>query len=119
MARQVRFGDWHFCRDTGVLDRDGTVVSLEPRVAALLQHFLDHPGELLSRDQLVAEVWEGRVVSDDAIRRAVSSLRRALALDGSEQADHYCAQERLSRESAGASSRAGAGASANADGCWS
>tara|TARA_R110002110_G_scaffold77390_2_gene203487 strand:- start:28018 stop:30360 length:2343 start_codon:yes stop_codon:yes gene_type:complete len=85
MARQVRFGDWHFCRDTGVLDRDGTVVSLEPRVAALLQHFLDHPGELLSRDQLVAEVWEGRVVSDDAIRRAVSSLRRALALDGSDK----------------------------------
>ncbi|MEQ8801894.1 MAG: transcriptional regulator, partial [Haliea sp.] len=85
MARQVRFGDWHFCLDTGVLDRDGTVVSLEPRVAALLQYFLDHPGELLSRDQLIAEVWEGRVVSDDAIRRAVSSLRRALALDGSDK----------------------------------
>ena len=85
MTRQLRFGDWDFCPDTGVLDRDGAVVALEPRVARLLEYFLDHPDELLSRDRLVAEVWEGRVVSDDAIRRAVSSLRRALALDGSDR----------------------------------
>ncbi|MFO7553290.1 MAG: winged helix-turn-helix domain-containing protein [Haliea sp.] len=85
MTRQVRFGDWHFCLDTGVLDRDGTALSLEPRVARLLEYFLDHPVELLSRDQLFAEVWEGRVVSDDAIRRAVSSLRHVLAADGSDK----------------------------------
>ncbi|MEQ8802924.1 MAG: winged helix-turn-helix domain-containing protein, partial [Haliea sp.] len=66
MARQIRFGDWHFYPDTGVLEREGAAVSLEPLVASLLEYFLDHSGELLSRDQLIAEVWEGRVVSDDA-----------------------------------------------------
>ena len=85
MARQIRFGDWHFYPYTGVLEREGAAVSLEPLVASLLEYFLDHTGELLSRDQLIAEVWEGRVVSDDAIRRAVSSLRRALILDGSDK----------------------------------
>jgi TolB-like protein/Tfp pilus assembly protein PilF len=50
-------------------------------VAHLLEYFLDHPGEVLSHDQLVEEVWDGRVVSDDAVRRAVSSLRHALPAD--------------------------------------
>ncbi|MFO7553289.1 MAG: winged helix-turn-helix domain-containing protein [Haliea sp.] len=84
MTRQLRFGAWMYCPDTRVLERDGGPVTLEPRVASLLEYFLANHGELLSRDQLVAEVWEGRVVSDDAIRRAVSALRHILAADGSD-----------------------------------
>lgn len=83
MARLLRFGDWYFSPDTGVLERDGGSFTLEPRVARLLEYFLDNPDEVLGHDQLIAVVWEGRVVSDDAIRRAVSGLRRALAQDGS------------------------------------
>lgn len=82
MARRVRFGAWSFYPDTRVLERHNESTVLEPRVAALLEYFLANPGELLSLDQLVKAVWQGRVVSDDAIRRAVSELRRALAADG-------------------------------------
>jgi len=50
----------------------------------LFEYFLAHPGELLSRDRLVDAVWDGRVVSDEAVRRAVFTLRQALAVDGAE-----------------------------------
>jgi tetratricopeptide (TPR) repeat protein len=51
----------------------------------LLAYLLDHPGELLSHDQLVEAVWDGRVVSDEAVRRAVSNLRSALGTDDARQ----------------------------------
>ena len=81
MHREIRFGVWHLCPDTLDLSDGRHGCSLEPRVARLLEYFLDHPGEVLSHDQLVEEVWDGRVVSDDAVRRAVSSLRHALPPD--------------------------------------
>lgn len=85
MSQQVRFGDWRFYPDSYVLERGGEPVVLEPRVARLLEHFLANPGELLTHQQLVVAVWDGRVVSVDAIRRAVSSLRHVLAADGSDR----------------------------------
>lgn len=52
---------------------------LEPRVFALLEALLLADQQLLSHEQLVAQVWQGRVVSDSAIHRAVSLLRKAFA----------------------------------------
>ena len=79
MRRTFRFGEWTFDRNSHVLSKAGDSVRLEPRVAALLECFLEHRGELLSHDDLVEKVWEGRAVSDEALRRAVSTLRRAFA----------------------------------------
>jgi DNA-binding winged helix-turn-helix (wHTH) protein/tetratricopeptide (TPR) repeat protein len=83
MSRIFRFGDWSFDRDSHVLARGVHTAHLEPKVARLLEYFLAHPGELLSHDRLVEDVWDGRVVSDEAVRRAISSLRHSL---GSEDA---------------------------------
>ncbi len=85
MTRHLRFGAWSFCPDTLVLELDGQSFSLEPRVATLLEYFLANPGEVLSHEQLIEVVWDDRVVSDDAIRRAVSTLRHTLAVDGSDK----------------------------------
>lgn len=52
---------------------------LEPRQHQLLLCLLQRHGQVVSRDQLIASVWQGRVVSDSAINRAVSILRKALA----------------------------------------
>lgn len=52
---------------------------LPPQLTKLLRFFLDHHGQVVSRDQLLAGVWgheEGG--SDDAVNVAVSSLRKAL-----------------------------------------
>lgn len=84
MIRQICFGEWRFSPEMHVLTRGSTTVTLEPLVARLLEFFLEHPDELISHDRLVQEVWRGRIVSDEAVRRGVSSLRHALARAGGE-----------------------------------
>lgn len=82
MANQIRFGDWNFDPDANHLVKGSSDCKLQPRIARLLEYFLNHPDQVLSHDHLIRAVWDGRTVSDDAVRRAVSSLRRALAVDG-------------------------------------
>jgi len=81
MTREIHFERWRFNPATLELSNGARTVTLEPRVASLLEYFLANPGEMLSHDQLVEVVWQGRVVSDEAVRRAVSTLRQALPGD--------------------------------------
>ncbi|MEJ2604678.1 MAG: winged helix-turn-helix domain-containing protein [Gammaproteobacteria bacterium] len=75
------FGGWRFDAGTGDLF-DGTTTSrLAPQVARLLDYFLANQDKLISRDELMAAVWDNRVVSDDAINRCVSILRNTLSPD--------------------------------------
>ncbi|SRR6056297_291358 len=73
-----RFGGWRFDETTGDLDDGQDVVRLEPKVARLLAFFLDHQDQLIGRDDLIREVWDGRIVSDHAINRCISILRSRL-----------------------------------------
>lgn len=83
MTHEWQFGGWTFRPDTHELCKGKQQRLLEPRVACLLDFLLQHPDEVLTRDALIAAVWDRQVVSDDAVRRAVSVLRRTLASDGS------------------------------------
>ncbi len=84
MAQSIRFGDWVWDPNTLELRNGQQMIGLEPRVARLLEYLVAHPGELLSHDRIVDAVWDGRVVSDEAVRRAVFSLRQALAAGSAE-----------------------------------
>jgi DNA-binding response OmpR family regulator len=54
-------------------------VELTAREFTMLETFLRHPGEALSRDQLISHVWGHHVdVSSNAVDVYVSSLRRKL-----------------------------------------
>jgi len=55
----------------------GGVTRLEPKAFDLLVYFAAHPEETLSRDQLIADVWGGKFVTDDAVMVAVYALRQA------------------------------------------
>jgi DNA-binding winged helix-turn-helix (wHTH) protein/tetratricopeptide (TPR) repeat protein len=57
-----------------VLTESGRVV-LEPRVMQVLVALARANGEVVTRDDLIAACWEGRVVSEDAINRVISKLR--------------------------------------------
>jgi DNA-binding winged helix-turn-helix (wHTH) protein/dienelactone hydrolase len=50
--------------------------TLEPRVMQVLVALARHPGSVVSRDELIARCWAGRVVGDDAIHRCIARLRR-------------------------------------------
>jgi DNA-binding winged helix-turn-helix (wHTH) protein/Tfp pilus assembly protein PilF len=56
---------------------DGSV-QLEPKVMEVLACLAGRQGAVVSKEELVREVWDGRFVSDDVVWRSIGELRRAL-----------------------------------------
>ncbi|WP_195908345.1 winged helix-turn-helix domain-containing protein [Novosphingobium sp. Gsoil 351] len=54
----------------------------EPRVIQVLVALADAQGRVLSRDDLLRLCWDGRIVGDDAINRAIAEVRRIVASTG-------------------------------------
>ncbi|MFQ5623896.1 MAG: alpha/beta fold hydrolase [Paracoccaceae bacterium] len=63
----------------------GHGLDLEPQVFDLLHLLARRPGELVSRDELIAEVWDGRIVSESTIAARINAARRAVGDDGKAQ----------------------------------
>jgi DNA-binding winged helix-turn-helix (wHTH) protein/TolB-like protein len=74
--------NWEVRPRHGTLLRRDTLCSdpvrIEPRVMAVLVCLARHVGEVVTRDELCAEVWGGRAVSDEALSRCISLLRHVL-----------------------------------------
>lgn len=51
---------------------------LKPQTMAVLELLSDPPGQICSRDELLAGAWPGKVVADSTIASVISQLRRAL-----------------------------------------
>jgi TolB-like protein len=64
------------------LRRDGALRHVEPLVFDLLHFLARHPGRVLTRDEIVRQVWQGRSVSDAT--GCVKAARRALGDSGEE-----------------------------------
>jgi DNA-binding winged helix-turn-helix (wHTH) protein len=62
--------------------QDGRAVALRPKAFDLLTFLTSRPGELLTKDQLIAAVWPGVVVTDDSLTQCVHELRGALGATG-------------------------------------
>ena len=77
-AEKIHIGDKVLCWRSGQLVGKDETVKLEPRPLAFLYYLCQHPHQLISREQLLASVWDNRFVSDDAIRGVVKKLREAL-----------------------------------------
>ncbi|WEX74466.1 response regulator [Sinorhizobium numidicum] len=82
-AKMIRFDTWEL--DTGrreLLGHDGVSVALSTAEFRLLKAFLDHPGLVLSRDQLL-DLTAGRAAEsfDRSIDNQVSRLRKKIESD--------------------------------------
>lgn len=64
---------------SGELSGPGGNVAADPKVMAVLMLMASRAGLVVSRDELLARVWPGVVVSDDAVSRCVYVLRGHLA----------------------------------------
>lgn len=67
------------------LRRDGLRVAVEPQVLSLLFLLADNAHRLVSRDEIIATVWEGRIVSESALSSRIKSARQAIGDDGFSQ----------------------------------
>jgi DNA-binding winged helix-turn-helix (wHTH) protein len=74
----VAFGDFVFDPSRRELRRHGAVLKVDPLQLDLLACFVAHPGRLLSKQELLDNVWEGRAVADNVLSVTVAKLRKAL-----------------------------------------
>jgi TolB-like protein/DNA-binding winged helix-turn-helix (wHTH) protein/Tfp pilus assembly protein PilF len=74
----LRVGDWLVEPALNRLSAAAGSVRLEPKAMALLCHLARHPGQVVSREALLAAVWPGVIVGDDSLTQAVIKLRKAL-----------------------------------------
>jgi TolB-like protein len=80
-----RFGPFELDLARVELRTGGETVPLERQVFALLAFLVEHRERLVSRDEILEKVWDGRVVSDSAVASRVKSARKALGDDGKAQ----------------------------------
>ena len=79
------FGDCEIHCDRRELHRNGTVTHVEPQVFDVLVHLVGHRDRVVSKDELIGAVWDGRFMSDDTLSSRVSAARRAVGDTGAEQ----------------------------------
>lgn len=73
------FGAFRVDTREHTLTRDGHALAITPRVFATLVAFLQQPGRLLTKDELIAQVWPDAAVEEANLTVNVSTLRRLLA----------------------------------------
>ena len=81
-ASILQFADLTMEVATGDVRRGHRVISLTAREFALLAHFLRHPRQVLTRDQLLASVWADEDTDDNVVAVYVGYLRDKLDGDG-------------------------------------
>jgi transcriptional activator of cad operon len=80
-AAQLQIGDWSVDPVGGLISQGDSTVQLEARTLRLLLYLAGKPGEVVSIDELLDEVWPGVTVTPDSVYQAVASLRRQLGDD--------------------------------------
>ena len=76
-----RIGEWEFDAESGELTRGRDRRRLEPRAAKALVLLCEAQGGLVSQEKLIAEVWDGRALSENSVPVVISQLRRVLGDD--------------------------------------
>ena len=84
--KTLRIGDWFVNPLSGEIARGEERVRLEARTMRLLLRLAATPGEVVSIDALLDQVWSGVVVTPDSVYQAVAALRRLLGDDAKQPA---------------------------------
>ena len=64
---------------------EGSLVGVEPQVFDLLVYLICNRERLVSRDDLIASIWQGRIVSESALNAHIHAARSAIGDNGKEQ----------------------------------
>src|SRR5215469_4977275 len=79
----VRFGPFEADLETGELRREGAKLPLQVQPFQVLAFFLEHPGDLITREQLRSHIWPNDtfVDFDHALNTSIAKIRLALGDD--------------------------------------
>lgn len=80
-----RFDTFEVDTDRFELRQDGAVVHVEPKVFRLITHLIENAERVVGVDELIANVWSGRIVSETTVAGCVKHARKALGDSGGAQ----------------------------------
>src|SRR2546423_2568332 len=83
---QLAFGDYVLDSGRRELRRGLVPVALEPQVFDLLLYLVQNRDRVVTKDDLIATVWKGRIVSDSTLTTRINAARKAVGDSGGEQA---------------------------------
>jgi TolB-like protein len=79
------FEDFSLNIDRQELRRGADLVAIEPQVFDLLQHLIRNREHVVSKDDLIEHVWNGRNVSDSTLTSRITAARHAVGDSGEDQ----------------------------------
>ncbi len=79
------FDDFTLDCERRELHARGAIVPVEPQVFDLLVYLIENRDRVVSKDDLIASVWSGRVVSDSTLDSRINAVRKALGDSGGQQ----------------------------------
>ncbi len=79
------FDDCVLDADRRELRRSGQLRAVEPKVFDFLLHLVSNRERVVSRDDLIAYVWNGRIVSESSLASCISAARAAIGDTGEAQ----------------------------------
>jgi len=81
----LAFGDHRLDIERRELWCGANTIDLEPKAFDLLAFLVLHRDRVVTKDDLLQEVWGGRIVSESALTTRINAVRRALGDDGATQ----------------------------------
>jgi len=103
---RYRFGTAEFDEARFELRVSGLPVDIQRKPLEILSCLLSHAGEVVTKDELLEGVWEGRPTVENVIANAITKLRGAL---GAENAERIVTQPRVGYRFAGSFERVAVG----------
>jgi TolB-like protein/Flp pilus assembly protein TadD len=82
---RYRFGDHYLDTDRRELRNGAALVPVEPQVFDILSYLIRNREHVVSRDELIAAIWAGRIVSESALTTRINAARNAVGDNGQDQ----------------------------------
>jgi TolB-like protein len=82
---QIGFEDCLLDTDRRELRRGNELVALEPQVFDVLIYLVENRDRVVSKDDLIASVWSGRIVSESTLTSRINAVRKAIGDSGEKQ----------------------------------
>jgi len=82
---QFHFSNHVLDVDLRELTRGGESIAVEPQVFDLLVHLIENRDHVVTKDDLIETVWDGRIVSESTLTSRINAARKAVGDSGKDQ----------------------------------
>jgi len=82
---QINFEDCLLDTDRRELRRGNRLVAVEPQIFDVLIYLVENRERVVSKDDLFASVWGGRIVSESTLTSRINAVRKAIGDTGEKQ----------------------------------